>query len=145
MSRLAADAPVHIAARAPWYRSAPVPASDQPWFVNGVARLETELEPQALLAALHAVESALGRERRVRNEARAIDLDLLDYAGRIDPGPAPVLPHPRLEGRAFVLAPLADLAPDWRHPVSGARAADLLARVDPAQHAEQIPADEAAG
>ena len=138
LERLAASAPVRVVARAAWYRSAPVPVSDQPWFVNGVALLETVLDPVALLAALHAVEAAFGRDRQVRNAARSLDLDLLDYHGRIDPGPAPVLPHPRLQGRAFVLAPLADLAPNWRHPVSGERAATLLARVDPAQSASRI-------
>lgn len=141
LDRLSADAPVRVAACAPWYRSAPVPVSDQPWFVNGVARLDTALDPAALLAALHRVEAALGRVRRVRDEARGIDLDLLDYDGRIAVDRAPILPHPRLTARAFVLAPLADLAPDWRHPVSGETAAALLARVDPAQRAERIADD----
>ena len=113
---------VQVLRVSPWYRTAPVPASDQPWFVNAVAELATELPADALLAVLHDVEQRFGRVRTVPNAARLIDLDLLDYLGEIasgGPGRA-TLPHPRMTGRAFVLRPLADLAPDWRHPVTGA-------------------------
>ena len=78
--------------------------------------------PTPLLARLHEVEDAFGRVRTVPNAARLIDLDLLDFNGEIaagGPGRA-ILPHPRMESRAFVLRPLADLAPDWRHPRTGA-------------------------
>jgi 2-amino-4-hydroxy-6-hydroxymethyldihydropteridine diphosphokinase len=105
----------------PWYRTAPVPASDQPWYVNAVAELETDLAADQLLARLHEVEEAFGRVRSVPNAPRRIDLDLLDFRGQTaagGPGRAS-LPHPRMVGRAFVLRPLADLAPDWRHPVTG--------------------------
>jgi 2-amino-4-hydroxy-6-hydroxymethyldihydropteridine diphosphokinase len=87
------------------------------------------LGPCDLLARLHAIEASFGRARRVRNEARPLDLDLIDYDGTVRDGTdgGPVLPHPRAHERAFVLLPLADLAPGWRHPVSGARAAALLA------------------
>ena len=121
----------------PWYRSAPVPPSDQPWFVNGVAEVESDLPADAVLAALHAVEAAFGRARTVPNAARAIDLDLLDYRGTVAPGGPgkATLPHPRLAGRAFVLRPLADLAPDWRHPVTGQPIATLI---------EALPADQVA-
>ena len=104
-----------------WYRTAPVPASDQPWYVNAVAEVASGLPADALLAELHAVEAEFGRRRTVPNAARPIDLDLLDYHGEIaagGPGRA-TLPHPRMTGRAFVLRPLADVAPDWRHPVTG--------------------------
>lgn len=128
---------LRVLARSRWYRSAPVPASDQPWFVNGVAALETALEPAALLARLHDVEAALGRRRGVRNAARTVDLDLLDYRGRISrPGEQPELPHPRLTGRAFVLLPLAELAPDWRHPVSGRSLEALIAELPAEQRTE---------
>ncbi len=111
----------HLARLSPWYHSAPVPASDQPWFVNAVAEISTDLSADDLLAQLHAVEEAFGRVRSVTNAARLIDLDLLDFRGQIAAGGTgrAILPHPRLAGRAFVLRPLADLAPDWRHPVSG--------------------------
>lgn len=123
---------IRVVRRSPWYRSAPVPASDQPWFVNGVAQLESDLPPDALLARLHAVEAAFGRARSVPNAARAIDLDLLDHDGRIAQA-GPILPHPRLHERAFVLLPLRDLAPDWRHPVTGAGIEAMLRAVDPGQ------------
>src|SRR5437868_10188371 len=92
-----------------WYRTAPIPASDQPWYVNAVAEVDTGLSADALLAELHAVEAAFGRARTVPNAARPIDLDLLDYRGETAagrPGGA-ILPHPRMAGRAFVLRPLA--------------------------------------
>lgn len=128
---------VRILARSRWYRSAPVPASDQPDFVNGVARIETALSPGRLLAALHEVEDRLGRKRRLRNEARVIDLDLIAYGGLCrDPGRSgdgPVLPHPRLGERAFVLLPLGELAPGWRHPASGRTISELVAALPPGQ------------
>ena len=134
---------VGILARSRWYRSAPVPESDQPDFVNGVVRIETQLSPRALLAALHAVEDRLGRTRRLRNEARVVDLDLIAY-GRLCRGPdpsggGPVLPHPRLEQRAFVLLPLGDIASGWRHPRSGAALADLVAALPPGQRCTVLP------
>ncbi|MFN3232102.1 MAG: 2-amino-4-hydroxy-6-hydroxymethyldihydropteridine diphosphokinase [Alphaproteobacteria bacterium] len=105
----------------PWYRSAPVPPSGQPDFINGVAALDTDLDPVALLSLLHSTERAFGRVRGSRNAARTLDLDLIDYRGRITSGKegAPVLPHPRMQDRAFVLVPLRDVVPDWRHPASG--------------------------
>ena len=124
----------------PWYRTAPVPASDQPWYVNAVAEVACELPADALLAELHAVEAEFGRHRSVPNAARPIDLDLLDYHGEIAPGGPgrATLPHPRMVGRAFVLRPLADLAPDWRHPVTGRPISELLAALPADQAAERI-------
>ncbi|MFQ5773318.1 MAG: 2-amino-4-hydroxy-6-hydroxymethyldihydropteridine diphosphokinase [Kiloniellaceae bacterium] len=133
------EAGVAVARRSRWYRSAPVPRSDQPWFVNGVAQVETGLGPGELLAVLHGVERAFGRVRRLRNEARMIDLDLLAYGLQVStPGQTPVLPHPRLAERAFVVLPLAELAPQWRHPLSGLSAAELALRLPPDQAAEPI-------
>src|SRR5258708_12589166 len=100
----------------PWYRSAPVPAGDQPWYVNGVAAVTTRLAPAALLELLHRVERRFGRVRRDRNEPRVLDLDLLDYDGLVQRSGAAVLPHPRLHERAFVLLPLPALAPPSPHP-----------------------------
>jgi 2-amino-4-hydroxy-6-hydroxymethyldihydropteridine diphosphokinase len=124
----------------PWYRSAPVPASDQPWYVNGVAEIASELPADRLLALLHEVEEAFGRVRSTPNAARRIDLDLLDYHGEIAPGGPgkAILPHPRMADRAFVLRPLADLAPDWRHPVTGAPVAALAAALPASQIAERL-------
>jgi 2-amino-4-hydroxy-6-hydroxymethyldihydropteridine diphosphokinase len=75
---------------------------------------------------LHKVEIAYGRARNSRNAPRTLDLDILDYEGRVEQGP-PILPHPRIAGRAFVLVPLRDVAPDWREPVSDKSVADLIA------------------
>ena len=121
-----------------WYRTAPVPASDQPWFVNVVAEIATSLSADDLLVILHEIEDLFGRVRSVPNAARLIDLDLLDYRGEMSaPGSGrAVLPHPRMAGRAFVLRPLADLAPHWRHPVSGATIGDLMKALPPDQVAE---------
>lgn len=122
---------VKVTATSPFYKSEPVPKSSQPWFVNGVARVETALSPQDLLRLLHTIEENIGRTRRTRNEARVIDLDLLDYHGRVLSGArgGPALPHPRLHQRRFVLKPLIDLAPGWRHPVFRKTAAALLEEV----------------
>jgi len=120
---------VQVLRVSPWYCTAPVPASDQPWYQNAVIEVATDLGPDELLAALHEVEEAFGRVRTIANAARVIDLDLLDFRGEIapeSPGRA-TLPHPRLAARAFVLRPLADLAPDWRHPVTGQPIQALLA------------------
>lgn len=124
----------------PWYRSAPVPISDQPWYLNAVAEISTDLPPDALLAEMHAVEAAFGRIRSARNAARFIDLDLLDFRGEIAAGGAgrATLPHPRLAERAFVLRPLADLAPDWRHPASGLPIDALVARLPADQVIEKL-------
>jgi 2-amino-4-hydroxy-6-hydroxymethyldihydropteridine diphosphokinase len=108
---------VRVAARSRWYETAPVPVSDQPWYVNGIARVETTLPPAELLAILHRIEGEFGRVRAERNAPRLVDLDLLAYDQRVIEEPdLPVLPHPRMHERAFVLLPLRELAPAWRHP-----------------------------
>jgi 2-amino-4-hydroxy-6-hydroxymethyldihydropteridine diphosphokinase len=131
---------VKVLRLSPWYRSAPVPAADQPWFDNAVAEVATELSADALLAVLHQVEEVFGRARSVPNAARRIDLDLLDFRGEIalgGPGRA-TLPHPRVTARAFVLRPLADLAPHWRDPVSGTMIAELSRALPPDQVVERL-------
>jgi 2-amino-4-hydroxy-6-hydroxymethyldihydropteridine diphosphokinase len=120
-----------------WYRTAPVPVSEQPWYVNVVAEISTSLSADDLLMTLHEIEDLFGRVRSVPNAPRLIDLDLLDYRGETAaPGAGrAILPHPRMAGRAFVLRPLADLAPTWRHPLSGTSIHDLL---------KALPADQVA-
>jgi 2-amino-4-hydroxy-6-hydroxymethyldihydropteridine diphosphokinase len=128
---------ISITARSRWFRTAPVPVSDQPWFVNGVIAVETLLPPEELLGLLHEVEAEFGRTRKIRNEARILDLDLIAYHDQVTTGPeGPILPHPRAHERAFVLLPLADIDPDWRHPVTGAAVADLIAALPGDQRAE---------
>ena len=122
------SAGLRVIARSRIWRSRPVPVSDQPWFANAVAAIETELAPAALLALLHRLEDEFGRVRTVRNAPRVLDLDLLAYGRLVQGGlEPPLLPHPRLAERAFVLLPLADIAADWVHPVSGAPLCNLIA------------------
>lgn len=117
---------LRLVALSAWWRSAPMPPSGQPDYVNGVARLEGRAEPAALLAALHALEAAAGRVRSVANAARPLDLDLIDLDGLVRDSPDPILPHPRAHERAFVLRPLAEVAPGWRHPRLGLCVETLL-------------------
>ena len=123
---------------ASWYASEPVPASDQPWFVNSVALLATDLEPEALLDRLLAVEAVFGRERGERNAVRTLDLDLLDYDGLIIDTKRLILPHPRLHERRFVLEPLYEIAPGWHHPSLGLTAAELLDRLPAGQPVRRL-------
>lgn len=124
---------LHPVACSPWYESAPVPESDQPWFANAVVLVDTEREPEFVLDWLQAIEARFERERGERNAARTLDLDLIDYDGLILDTPRLVLPHPRMHERRFVLAPLCDLAPGWRHPRLGVTATALLAGLPPGQ------------
>lgn len=131
---------VEIRRVSPWYRTAPVPVSDQPWYCNAVAEVGWPGTADGLLAELHAVEDLFGRVRSVPNAARLIDLDLIDFKGEIAAsGPRKAtLPHPRAGERAFVLQPLADLAPGWRHPLSGRSIAELIAAIPASQVAQRV-------
>jgi 2-amino-4-hydroxy-6-hydroxymethyldihydropteridine diphosphokinase len=128
-----------VVARSSWYRTEPVPASPQPWFVNAVASVETDLDASGLLARLQAVEARFGRTRGKPNAARVLDLDLLDYCGQVTKTTRLVLPHPRLHERRFVLVPLAEIAPNWRHPVLRLTAMQLLSGLAAKEAVERLP------
>ncbi len=120
---------VHVVERSRWYSSAAVPPSDQPRYVNAVAAVATDLPPQALLELLHAIERDFGRRRAQKNAAREIDLDLLAYGDLVRVQSPPLLPHPRLAERAFVLRPICDIDPEWLHPQLGLSAKELAEAV----------------
>lgn len=123
---------LRLVALSRWYRTPPDPPSDQPWYINAVARLAGAADPAALLAALHALEAAAGRRRSGEaNAARPLDLDLIAIGGLVRDAPDPVLPHPRAHRRGFVMAPLAEVAPGWLHPRLH-RSAQALAAALPA-------------
>lgn len=121
------DAEIFLRVCSPFYRTAPVPSSDQPWFVNAVAVIETAHPPEKLLHVLMDIEKKCGRVRGEKNAARTLDLDVLDYNGMIVKKADVELPHPRLTSRAFVLYPLRDVAPHWQHPVTGQKVDELIA------------------
>jgi 2-amino-4-hydroxy-6-hydroxymethyldihydropteridine diphosphokinase len=111
--------------------TAPWGVRDQPWFLNAAAELACALEPRDLLAALLRVEAESGRVRTVRNGPRTLDLDLLLYGDRVVEEEGLSIPHPRLRDRRFVLAPLAEIGADARHPTAGASVGELLASLPP--------------
>jgi len=120
-----AAAGLEIMAISPFYETAAWPDPKEPAYMNGVAAVRTRLQPLALMTLLHEVETAFGRTRSVANAARTLDLDLLDYGGQILEGVI-TLPHPRLAERRFVLEPLRDIYPAWRHPISGRNINEML-------------------
>ena len=122
---------LHLAALSRWYRTDPMPPSGQPPYINGVARLEGMADPASLLARLQAIEARFGRVRGLANAARTLDLDIVAIDDLVRDAPDPVLPHPRMHQRGFVLCPLADVAPDWTHPRLRHTVRDLIAALPP--------------
>ena len=122
-----------------WYSSVPVGSRGQPDYVNGVISIQSSLSPRALLEVLHKIEAGFGRRRTIPNEARVLDLDMIAYDDVVSTGDTPpILPHPLMSERAFVLRPLLEIAPDWVHPVSGVSGVKLVAALSNAQVCEPI-------
>jgi 2-amino-4-hydroxy-6-hydroxymethyldihydropteridine diphosphokinase len=115
----------------PWYRTAAIPRTNEPDFCNGVVRLEGQIAPTELLRALQAIEDRFGRTRTVPNAARTLDLDIIDLNGTIRAIRPVILPHPRAHLRAFVLRPILDVAPGWRHPTLRRGVASMLVDLAP--------------
>lgn len=148
------DAPLRVS---PFYNTPAFPPGAGPDFVNAACAVETDLDADDLLAMLHDIEAGAGRERHARWAPRTLDLDLLALGDTVLPDAATVerwmdlplerqaeetpatliLPHPRMQERSFVLVPLMDVAPDWRHPLSGLSVAEMLGR-RPAAERDQI-------
>jgi len=157
--RVLAAPDIEIAAVSRFFRTPCFPPGAGPDFVNAAAVILTHLAPDVLLERLHEVEAELGRERNNRWEARVVDLDLLAMGDRVLPDTATldhwitlpmerqtrdapdrlILPHPRLQDRGFVLVPLADVAPDWRHPTLGRSVAEMLEALPEGEIDEIVP------
>lgn len=153
------DRKLRITGTSRFYRTPAFPKESGPDFINAVVSAQTELGPEEVIAVLHDVERALGRDRRKRWAPRTLDLDLIDFAGVVLPdhetyrswaGASPevqqskapeqlILPHPRLQDRGFVLLPLRDVAPGWTHPVTGETVEALIARLDEKDLGEMQP------
>ena len=112
------------------YETEPVGVRDQPWFLNLVCMGVTRLSPRGVLEFTRTIEDALGRERVEQSAPRTIDIDILAYDERVMEEADLEIPHPRMGERAFVLKPLAEIAPEWQHPVTGQTADDMLAQAD---------------
>ena len=135
-----AEAGLPILLRSSWWRSAAWPDPNAQEYRNGVVLVEARLSPQELIRTLFTIEARFGRERRARNASRTLDLDLIAYGRLVSGDPALTLPHPRAHERLFVMGPLAQIAPGWRHPVLGRTAADLAATASVGRDATPVGA-----
>jgi 2-amino-4-hydroxy-6-hydroxymethyldihydropteridine diphosphokinase len=127
-----------VAARSAWWTSAAWPDPTAPAYLNGVVLVEAALSAEEVLAALHRVEARFGRVRAEANAPRTLDLDLIAH-GRSVLGGAVVVPHPRAHERLFVMGPLAEIAPGWRHPVSGRTSRELATSASVGGDATPLP------
>ena len=130
-----------VAQQSGWWRSAAWPDPSAAPYLNGIVRVETALAPRDVLAAALAVERRFGRRRSIPNAPRTLDLDLIAHGRQVIDEPGLILPHPRAAERLFVMGPLAEIAPAWRHPVLGRTAAELAAVARVGVDARPLAAD----
>jgi len=123
-----------------FYETEPVDFTEQPWFLNCVVEVETQLPPLELLHALREIESHLGSKKEFAKGPRLLDIDILTYGDATMDTPELQVPHPRMTQRRFVLAPLTELAPGLRHPSWNATAGELLARSEDHGEVRRFPA-----
>ena len=128
--RFLKDYSINITNQSSWYETEPIPKSDQPNFFNCIVFAKTILNELDVLNALHEIEYRLGRRRTLVNEARVIDLDLIDYSNKILRNKEIVIPHPRAHQRRFVMEPLAELDKNWIHPVLKINIKKILAKLN---------------
>lgn len=129
---------IKISGLSPWYKTDPVGTRGQPRYTNAVAILQTGLGPYALLKHLRATEALFGRKRSFNNAPRTLDLDIIVYNALSIAHRNLIIPHPRYHQRAFVLRPFADIAPNWRDPLTGKSAETLLKEIPTRQRLRSI-------
>ena len=124
------DYSIEVTKQSSWYETEPIPKSDQPNFFNCVIFANTTLDELNVLKSLHEIEHINGRRRKRINEARVIDLDLIDYSNKILISNEIIIPHPRAHQRRFVMEPLAELDANWIHPILKTNVCEILKRLD---------------
>ena len=122
---------VQVLRRSSLYETEPQELRDQPWFLNAVVEVETGLSPLQLLARIREIELEMGRKRVIAKGPRNIDIDILFYGQSVIATAELEVPHPRLTQRRFVLEPLAEIAPEFKHPVTRKTAGEMLAALEP--------------
>ena len=127
---------IKVEKQSKWYSSEPIPKSDQPDFFNCVILATTKLNEYDVLKSLHQIENKFGRKRNLINEARTIDLDLIDYSSKVLQNNIITIPHPRAHLRKFVMGPLSEIYPNWIHPIFNKNIDSLFIKLDKNSHNE---------